>query len=79
MAVPEIEPRLAALEAEVPELKQRLEQPAEPRQHWVNKVFGAFAGDPDFLEAMRLGRKYGIGQRGYWATLTRAHQVASRK
>ena len=63
MAVAEIELRLAALEAEVAELKQRLEQPAEPRRHWVDKVFGSFAGDPDFLEAMRLGRKYRESQR----------------
>lgn len=63
MAVAEIELRLAALEAEVAELKQRLEEPAEPKQHWVDKVFGAFADDPDFLEAMRLGRKYRESQR----------------
>jgi len=63
MAAAEIELRLAALEAEVSELKQRLEQSAEPKQHWVDKVFGAFADDPDFLEAMRLGRKYRESQR----------------
>jgi hypothetical protein len=51
----QIELRLATLEAEVTLLKQRL---AEPKQHWVDKVYGAFADDPDFLEAMRLGREY---------------------
>jgi hypothetical protein len=58
MAVPEIELRIAALESEVARLKQRLEEPAESKRHWVDDVYGAFANDPDFLEAMRLGRKY---------------------
>ncbi len=58
MAARELEARVAALEAEVAQLKQRLEGPAESRKHWVDEVYGAFADDPDFLEAMRLGRKY---------------------
>ena len=58
MAVPEIELRVTMLEAEVTRLKQRLDAPAEPQEHWVDKVYGVFADDPDFLEAMRLGRKY---------------------
>jgi hypothetical protein len=63
MAVPKLELRLAALEAEVAQLKQRMDEPAEAKQHWVDKVFGVFADDPDFLEAMRLGRKYRESQR----------------
>ena len=58
MAAAEIELRVAALEAEVALLKQRLDEPAETKKHWVDEVYGAFAGDPDFLEAMRLGRAY---------------------
>ena len=58
MAVQEIEVRVTALEAEVARLKQRLNESTEPKGHWVDRVYGAFAGDPDFLEAMRLGRKY---------------------
>ncbi|MCI0660065.1 MAG: hypothetical protein L0220_03225 [Acidobacteria bacterium] len=58
MAVAEIELRVAALEAEVARLRQKLEKPDETKSHWVDEVYGAFAGDPDFLEAMRLGRKY---------------------
>ncbi|GEM_PF-407486 len=58
MAVPEIELRVAALETEVAHLKQRLEEPVVAKRHWVDDVYGAFADDPDFLEAMRLGRKY---------------------
>jgi hypothetical protein len=58
MAVAQIELRVEALEAEVASLRQRLEEPVEPRKHWVDLVYGAFAGDADFLEAMRLGRQY---------------------
>lgn len=58
MAVPEIELRIAALESEVARLKQQMEEPVESKRHWVDNVYGAFANDPDFLEAMRLGRKY---------------------
>lgn len=55
MATAQIELRLATLEAEVSRLKQKLEA---SRPHWVDEVYGAFADDPDFLEAMRLGREY---------------------
>ena len=58
MAARELDARVAALEAEVALLKQRLELTAETRKHWVDTVYGAFANDPDFLEAMSLGRKY---------------------
>src|SRR5215813_2974224 len=58
MAAAEIELRVAALEAEVALLKQQLVETAETKKHWVDEVYGAFANDPDFLEAMRLGRKY---------------------
>ena len=56
MAVRKIELRVTALEAEVTRLKQRLGD--EPQEHWVDKVYGVIADDPDFLEAMRLGREY---------------------
>ncbi len=58
MAASKIEMRVAALEAEVKRLKHRLDESTTPKRHWVDKVYGAFADDPDFLEAMRLGRKY---------------------
>ena len=58
MAVREIELRVTVLEAEVARLKQRLDESTEPKRHWADKVYGASADDPDFLEAMRLGRKY---------------------
>ena len=58
MAVAELELRLAALEAEVAQLKQQLRPPADAKKHWVDDIRGVFANDPDFLEAMRLGRQY---------------------
>lgn len=60
MATAQIELRLATLEAEVSRLKQRLE---ESQPHWADKVYGAFADDADFLEAMHLGREYRESQR----------------
>lgn len=53
-----IEARLAALEAEVEQLKQKIAGPKPEPKPWWEGIIGAFAGDPDFLEAMRLGREY---------------------
>jgi hypothetical protein len=51
--------RVAALEAEVARLKSKVEshQP-EAEVPWWKQIWGAFAGDPAFEEAMRLGREY---------------------
>ena len=55
--------RVEALEAEVARLKTKLENgPASPRPWW-EQVWGSFAGDPAFQEAMRLGRQYREAQR----------------
>jgi hypothetical protein len=58
MAKDNIEARLAALEAEVEQLKQRLAQAKEPDVPWWQKIAGSFANDPLYEEAMRLGREY---------------------
>ena len=51
--------RVAELESELASLKQRLSpEPAEWRS-----LIGAFANDPAFDEAMRLGREYRESQR----------------
>ncbi len=55
MSTTQIEKRLAALEAEVERLKQA---PRDGGVPWWKANFGAFAGDPHFQEAMRLGRAY---------------------
>ena len=55
-----LEERLASLEEEVAKLKGRIEAiPPSPQEDdpW-ERVYGAFANDPDFEEAMRLGREY---------------------
>jgi hypothetical protein len=58
MALSEIELRVAALEAEMVRVKKRLEEgPVEPGD-WLSEIYGAFANDSHFEEAMRLGRKY---------------------
>lgn len=59
-----LESRVAALEAKVEELQQKLviaptETPeANHAKPWWEHIVGAFADDPDFEEAMRLGREY---------------------
>ena len=56
MATTSLEERVAALEAEMARLKQQL-QP-EPKKPWWQERIGAFANDPMYDEAMRLGREY---------------------
>jgi hypothetical protein len=58
MAVRELEARVAVLEAEMAQLKEQLRETTSSRRDWLNEVYGAFANDPAFEEAMRLGRKY---------------------
>jgi hypothetical protein len=58
MADTKIELRLAALEEKVARLEQQATAPSESKKHWIDDVVGAFADDPDFWEAMRLGREY---------------------
>ena len=58
MAVPQIEQRVAVLEAEVAQLKEQLKKTIPSRGDWLNDIYGAFENDPHFEEAMRLGREY---------------------
>ena len=53
-----IEDRVRALESEVAQLKRRLERSPSPTDPWWKEVTGAFAGDPAFQEAARLGRQW---------------------
>lgn len=50
----QLEKRLAALEAEVANLKQERKSPGR----WWDEIAGTFANDPAFHEAMELGRKW---------------------
>ena len=58
MAVPQIEQRVAALEAEVTLLKEKIEAVTKPATPWWQEIYGTFADDPLYEEAMRSGREY---------------------
>jgi hypothetical protein len=58
MATVRIEDRVAALEAEVAHLKARIESGKPASGDWLDAVWGLFANDPVYEEAMRLGREY---------------------
>ena len=58
MAARELEGRVAALEAEVARLRQRLDATTKPAKPWWEEIYGTFADDPIYEEAMRLGREY---------------------
>ena len=53
-----VEERLAALEAEVVQLKQQRSASEEPKIPWWEQRWGAFKDDPIYDEAMRLGAEY---------------------
>ena len=51
--------RRAALEAEVAQLKQRLQtERRDGSGPWWDQIFGTFAGSEAYDEATRLGRDY---------------------
>ena len=57
-AIEKLEQRLTALEAEVAKLKEQGKNGVSDTRPWPEKIFGTFANDPDYEEAMRLGREY---------------------
>jgi hypothetical protein len=64
MAGPSLEERLSAVEAELDRLKRMLHEDAgPPAEAWWKKLVGVFKDDPEFDEAMRLGREYRESQR----------------
>lgn len=58
MAAAQLELRVATLEAEMAQVKERLENPPNSQGDWLDDIFGAFDNDPIYEEAMRLGREY---------------------
>jgi hypothetical protein len=67
MATPEtaveLESRVATLEAKVERLQRESQGVVPDGLPWWEQVVGAFADDPAFEEAMRLGREYRESQR----------------
>jgi hypothetical protein len=57
---PQIEVRVANLEAELAQMKQLISSFHQPEtaSHWWLKVAGSFENDPDFDEAVRLGQEW---------------------
>lgn len=53
-----LEARVKALEEEVARLKARLDKPCNTKEDWLDTIYGSFANDPAFEEAMRLGREW---------------------
>lgn len=58
MNAQDLEKRITALEAEVTELRSKIEKPAESDLPWWEKIRGTAADDEMYDEAMRLGREY---------------------
>jgi hypothetical protein len=58
MSALSIEERVAALEAEIVQLKQQVKNRAIPETPWWEKIAGTFAQDPVYDEAIKLGRQY---------------------
>ncbi len=57
-AIEKLEQRLATVEAELAQLKKTLRHEESSGHVWLDKIYGSFANDPEYEEAMRLGRKY---------------------
>ena len=58
MAMGHIEERVAALEAEIIRLKERLDRGQTSQRPWWEEIAGGFANDPIFEQAMKLGEQY---------------------
>jgi hypothetical protein len=61
--VVEIDQRVAELEAEVLRLSKQMNGHSTDEIPWWKKIVGIYKDDPDFEEAMRLGRAYRERQR----------------
>ncbi len=54
-----LEKRVAHLEKQLAELqKQQSARRSQAGPAWLDDLYGKFAGDPIFQQAMNLGRKY---------------------
>jgi hypothetical protein len=59
MPATSLEERIKVLEAELKEIKQRLDRESSTSPlPWWKKIVGVYRDDPEFEEAVRLGREY---------------------
>ena len=58
MTKAQLERRVYALEEQVARLKAELEEVRGPQVPGWQKIIGSFENDPEFKEAMRLGREW---------------------
>ena len=58
MSAEPLEERVAALGEEVARLKALVEGKENAKEPWWETICGAFANEPAFEEAMRLGREW---------------------
>lgn len=58
MATVRLADRVAALEAQMIQLKAKLEELTGAKVPWWQAIAGTFANDPTYEEAMRLGREW---------------------
>lgn len=57
-AIKKLEQRLSLVEAELACLKKKIDPEVLSGHIWLDRIYGSFANDPEYDEAMRLGRKY---------------------
>jgi hypothetical protein len=53
-----LEQRIAVLEQQVAALQHQQTLRAPTGREWLDDLYGAFAGDPVFKQAMNMGRQY---------------------
>ena len=58
MTLPELEQKVARLEADLLQLKSEVARPNKADPKWVLAHAGRFKDDPGFDEVARLGREY---------------------
>ena len=59
MATPSLEERVAELETKMERLQQKHNTTdSQDNRPWWEQIRGTFKDDPDYDEAMRLGREY---------------------
>jgi hypothetical protein len=60
---PSVEQRLASLEQQVAELKERLDQLTAQKGNWIEQTAGMMKDYPEFAEVARLGAEWRRAQR----------------